>query len=98
MRPGIAATDDNAYNDGMAVLNIRRLPDEVYARLRVRAARAGRSMEAEAREILTAACLGDAPMTPDDVQTWVSRLYRGRPPKDGSASLLADRRRDARRG
>ena len=40
----------------MAILNIRRLSDGVHARLRVRAARAGRSMEAEAREILARAC------------------------------------------
>ena len=43
----------------MAILNIRRLSDDVHARLRVRAARAGRSMEAEAREILARACVGD---------------------------------------
>jgi plasmid stability protein len=36
----------------MATLNIRRLPDEVHARLRLHAARAGRSMEAEARAIV----------------------------------------------
>ena len=41
----------------MAVLNIRNLPDEVHVKLRVRAAKAGRSMEAEAREILTAVVL-----------------------------------------
>ena len=47
----------------MAILNIRRLSDDVHARLRIRAARAGRSMEAEAREILARACAGgyDAP-------------------------------------
>ena len=47
----------------MAILNIRRLRDDVHARLRIRAARAGRSMEAEAREILARACAGgyDAP-------------------------------------
>ena len=42
----------------MAILNIRRLSDDVHARLRVRAALAGRSMEAEAREILARACAG----------------------------------------
>ncbi len=40
----------------MAILNIRKLPDEVHAELRVLAARNGRSMEAEARDILTRAC------------------------------------------
>ncbi len=47
----------NAYNVGMpGTLNIRRLADEVHARLRLRAARNGRSMEAEARDILARAC------------------------------------------
>ena len=36
----------------MATLTIRNLPDDVRERLRVRAAQAGRSMEAEARAIL----------------------------------------------
>ncbi|RBY77753.1 plasmid stabilization protein [Geodermatophilus sp. TF02-6] len=39
----------------MATLTIRGLDDAVRDRLRVRAARHGRSMEAEVREILTAA-------------------------------------------
>jgi len=37
----------------MATLTIRRLDDEVYARLRERARSNRRSLEAEAREILT---------------------------------------------
>jgi len=36
----------------MAALSIRNIDDEVVDRLRVRAAQNGRSMEAEAREIL----------------------------------------------
>lgn len=39
----------------MGTLTIRDLDDDVKARLRVRAAHHGRSMEAEAREILAAA-------------------------------------------
>jgi plasmid stability protein len=39
----------------MASITIRRLEDNVKARLRMRAARHGRSMEAEAREILKGA-------------------------------------------
>ncbi len=38
----------------MAMLTVRNLPDEVHRALRVRAARHGRSMEAEVREILEA--------------------------------------------
>jgi plasmid stability protein len=36
----------------MATLTIRNLPDELHAALRVRAARNGRSMEAELREMI----------------------------------------------
>ncbi len=46
----------------MATLVIRRLDDSVKARLRVRAAQNGRSMEEEARELLTAG-LAQAPST-----------------------------------
>ena len=42
------------------VLTVRRLPEPVQAALRERARKAGRSMEAEAREILASACLGRA--------------------------------------
>ncbi len=40
---------------GMVALNIRALDGDVKERLRIRAARNGRSMEAEARAILAAA-------------------------------------------
>lgn len=39
----------------MAVLTVRNVPDEVHRALRLRAARHGRSTEAEVREILAAA-------------------------------------------
>lgn len=39
----------------MAAISVRDLDDDVAARLKVRAAQHGRSMEAEARAILTAA-------------------------------------------
>jgi antitoxin FitA len=42
----------------MATLHIRDLKDSVKENLRIRAAEAGRSMEAEARAILEAAVLG----------------------------------------
>jgi len=44
----------------MAALSIRNIDDEVVDRLRVRAAQNGRSMEAEAREILANAVDVDA--------------------------------------
>lgn len=39
----------------MAILTVRNVPDEVHRALRVRAAKHGRSTEAEVREILAAA-------------------------------------------
>jgi plasmid stability protein len=49
------------------MLTVRNLPDDVHRALRMRAARHGRSTEAEVREILSAAvkpesrlCMGDA--------------------------------------
>jgi len=47
----------------MAALSIRDLDDAVKEKLRLRAARNGRSMEAEIRAILTAAVTDDAPGT-----------------------------------
>lgn len=43
----------------MAAVSVRNLPDDVKEQLRVRAARNGRSLEAEIRHILTDA-VGDA--------------------------------------
>jgi plasmid stability protein len=50
----------------MATLHIRDLKDSVKERLRIRAAEAGRSMEAEARTILEAAVLGREPREPEE--------------------------------
>ncbi|MFY1636194.1 FitA-like ribbon-helix-helix domain-containing protein [Solwaraspora sp. WMMB335] len=47
----------------MAALSIRDLDDAVKEKLRLRAARNGRSMEAEIRPILTTAVTEDAPRT-----------------------------------
>jgi plasmid stability protein len=82
----------------MAVLNIRNLPDEVHARLRVRAACAGRSMEAEARAIIAAACLSEQqPHPAAELQDWVDQLYAGKKPKSVTAQLIADRRRESKK-
>jgi antitoxin FitA len=57
----------------MASITIRNLDDEVKARLRQQAARHGRSMEAEAREIL-AESLGGAGGV-DDLASAVHRRF-----------------------
>jgi len=45
----------------MAVMTIRNIDDAITARLRLRAARNGRSMEEEARDILRAALSSELP-------------------------------------
>ena len=82
----------------MAVLNIRNLPKEVHVRLRVRAARAGRSMEAEARVILTEACMKEPYHQPAlALQDWVDALYTSGKPHRVVESLIAARRRESAR-
>jgi len=81
----------------MAVITIRNIPDEVRDRLRVRAAKRGRSMEAEARAILEAACKEPIKTSVAAVQEWVDRLYGNKKPKRVVEDLIAERRREARR-
>jgi plasmid stability protein len=73
----IDSTDSTDYVAVMAVLTIRNLPDEVRTRLRVRASRNGRSMEAEARAILTGAVNApapeDLPKAIADLQSWIAK-------------------------
>ena len=94
--------DDNgviAYIDSMATLNIRRLPDDVHAKLRVRAAKAGRSMEAEARKILAEA-VEETQAKPVDLATlraFMLRLYDGRLPTRVVDEFIQERRREAER-
>ena len=77
------------------VVTIRRLPEPVQAALRERARRARRSMEAEARAILTAVCGGRA------APGWIeglrerARARTGGRPQTDSAELIAEAR-DAR--
>ena len=57
----------------LAALSIRNLDDEVKERLRVRAARHGRSMEAEVRAILTDA-VAEPGESPDLFHTLMDRF------------------------
>ena len=81
----------------MAALNIRNLPTEVHARLRVRAAKAGRSMEAEVRAILIEACKTEQPaLLPTMLQAWVDELYGNRKPSNVVDDLISERRQEAK--
>ena len=84
----------------MAALNIRNLPEDVHRRLRVRAARNGRSMEAEARLILEQAVRDEAALVRADgsaLQERVAELYGRRLPAGVVDELLAERRQEAER-
>lgn len=83
----------------MATLTIRNLPDDVRDRLRIRAAKNGRSMEAEAREVLvTAVVPADPKQGKDDYAERLAKVQRevrkyipeGTPLVD---EFLAERRR-----
>lgn len=58
----------------MATITIRRLDDSVKARLRVRAAQHGRSMEEEARHLLTTA-LAKQPKKPLNLAEAIRSLF-----------------------
>jgi plasmid stability protein len=77
------------------ILTIRRLPETVQAVLRERARRAGRSMEAEAREILTAACVGRASSDRLEGLRARAQARTGSRVQSDSADLIAEGR-DAR--
>lgn len=70
---GVAPDASNDYNaviavnrfDAMATLTIRNLDEDTKTRLRVRAARHGRSMEEEARTLLAAAVRAPASRSAD---------------------------------
>jgi plasmid stability protein len=86
---------------GMATLTIRNLPDEVRDKLRIRAAHAGRSMEAEARAILIEGLLkrklSDAQLGAGlrRAQTWVAAHRKSVAGEASSVdALIRDRRRE----
>jgi len=82
----------------MAVLTVRNVPPEVHRRLRLRAARAKRSVEAEVRAILAETCREEAPpLTGGALQAWVAGLYHGEPPQGAVDELISDRRTEGRR-
>ena len=82
----------------MASLNIRNVPESTRRGLRLRAARLGRSMEAEARAILAKAVRGETgkPFDPEALQKFIAGLFKGETPRL-TDELIRERRREARR-
>lgn len=82
----------------MPILTIRNVPEDVHARLRIRAARAGRSMEAEVRAILEEAVTEEAgKMTVQVLRDWVDQTYGSRKPRGVVEELIAERRSESNR-
>jgi len=80
----------------MAFLNICNLPDEVHAALRIKAAQAGLSMEAEARRILADACSENKqPASVRKLQTLVETPYGTQKPVNVTEDLICQRRAEA---
>jgi plasmid stability protein len=75
----------------MASLTIRRLDDEVYARLRDRARANRRSLEAEAREILSERARGIDALV-DDLIAFHSEMKRKHGVLPDSLDLLRESR------
>ncbi len=81
----------------MKTLSIRSIPDEVHAKLRVRAARNGRSMEAEARALLENSVQGgEADKWIGEIQALAKRMSSKRKPNSMVDQLLEERRREVR--
>jgi len=75
-------------------LHVRNLDDELIARLKRRAARHGRSTEAEHREILRQALAADADPDFDKLAAELRNLTKGR--KQTPSELLLREGRDTR--
>jgi plasmid stability protein len=84
----------------MATLTIRNLSDEVHSRLRIKAAKNGRSLEAEVRELLTdlSGVRREKPVDPDKAVQRIRRMIRkahgGKMPTGVVDKFLKERRRD----
>jgi plasmid stability protein len=84
----------------MATLTIRNLPDDVRDRLRIEAAKNGRSMEAEARAVLEAAVKGRKRRSAAERDAIVARVQEAFAPfRSADVSivdeLIAERRLEA---
>jgi antitoxin FitA len=73
-------------------LTVRKVDDEVIRRLKIRAARHGRSAEAEHREILKQALLAE--VTTEDFWTLAKRLREETGPMPGDSADIIRQMRD----
>jgi hypothetical protein len=82
----------------VATLTIRNIPDPVHRGLRLRAARSGRSVEAEVREILSqASAASDLLYRLEDTLSWIDQQLGDARPEGVVDELIAERRAEAAR-
>ena len=62
----------------MASLHVRNIPDDIVRKLKIRAARNGRSAEAEHREILRQAIAGESEESFDEIAARLRKMTEGR--------------------
>ena len=75
----IDSNDSKCYPHLMATITIRNLDDEIKRKLRLRAARHDRSMEAEARAILAKAMLSpEEDEEPTTTDLYLSKIKKAR--------------------
>ena len=84
----------------MATLTVRNLPDEVRDQLRLRAARKGRSMEAEARAVLSEAIGAKPRRSKEEYRPVIEKIQAEmrqfvRPGRSLVDELIAERRWEA---
>jgi plasmid stability protein len=94
--PGFEIIDINVLMGGMVAgnLHVRNLDDELILRLKRRAARHGRSTEAEHREILRQALAAEVEPSFDKLAADLRKLTKGR--KQTPSELLLREGRDER--
>lgn len=93
---GCALIDLNESTEGTAQVNlhVRNLDAALVAKLKLRAARHGRSAEAEHREILRQALSGESELSFRDLAADIRKLTEGR--KHTPSEVLVRQRRDER--
>lgn len=77
----------------MATLTIRNLEDQVVGALKARARRNHRSLEAEVRELLRDAAIGDSPESLRDLADRIAALTPDVRQTDSAELIRADRDR-----
>ena len=77
----------------MATLTIRNLEDQVVGALKARARRNHRSLEAEVRELLRGAAIGDSPESLRDLADRIAALTPDVRQTDSAELIRADRDR-----